>query len=87
VWLNVLLIVLLAAIPAVASLRLSSLWVLLLGLVVGIVFALAAQWAFDHGRIVLLVYPLIALVISILGTVVVSYETALRERSPGGLEQ
>ena len=56
-------------------------WVLLLGLVVGVLFARRRTVAFDHGRIVLLVYPLIALGLSTLGAVVVSYETsAARER-------
>jgi CHASE2 domain-containing sensor protein len=79
-WLNVLLIVLLAAIPAAASLRLGPLWVLLLGVGVGVLFAAVVQLAFDHDRIVLLAYPLIALGLSTLGSVVVSYETALRAR-------
>jgi CHASE2 domain-containing sensor protein len=80
-WLNVLLIVLLPAIPAAASLRLRPLSVLLLGLVAGVLFAAVVQLAFDHGRIVLLAYPLIALGLSTFGSVVVSYETALREKS------
>jgi CHASE2 domain-containing sensor protein len=80
VWLNVLLIVLLAVIPAAGSLRLGPLWVLLLGLVAGVLFSAVVQLAFDHGRIVLLAYPLIALALSTLGAVVVSYETALRDK-------
>jgi CHASE2 domain-containing sensor protein len=79
-WLNVLLIVFFAALPAAASLRLRPLWVLLLGPVVGVLFTAVVQLAFDHGWIVLLVYPLIALGLSTLGSVVVSYETALRQR-------
>jgi CHASE2 domain-containing sensor protein len=77
-WLNVLLIVLLAVIPAAASVRLRPLWVLPLGLAVGVLYAVAVQLAFNHGLIVLLLAPLIALALSTLGSMVVLYETALR---------
>jgi CHASE2 domain-containing sensor protein len=76
VWLNVLLIVLLAAAPAVAVLWLRPLVVLGLALATGLLFAVAAQVAFDHGRIVAFVYPLLALGVSTFGSIVVAYETA-----------
>ena len=76
VWLNVLLIVALAAVPALAIMRLRPLQVLLLAITVGVLFAVAAQLAFNHGRIVLFVYPLIALVLSTFGSMIVYYETA-----------
>jgi adenylate cyclase len=77
VWLNVLLIALLAAAPAVAVLRLRPLVVLGMALATGLLFAVAAQLAFDHGRIVAFVYPLLALGVSTFGSIVVAYETAL----------
>ena len=55
---------LLAAVPAAASLRLRPLFVLLVALAVGVLFTVAVQLAFDHGRIVLFVYPLLALGLS-----------------------
>ena len=76
VWLNVLLIVLFAAAPAVAVVWLRPLLVLGLAIAVGLLFAVAAQLAFDHGRIVAFVFPLLALAVSTLGSVVVAYETA-----------
>jgi len=85
-WLDVLLIMLLAAIPAAASVRLRPLWILPLGLAVGLLFAVAVELAFDHGRIVLLVYPLIALGASTLGSIVAGYETLLRQQAPVGVE-
>jgi CHASE2 domain-containing sensor protein len=76
VWLNALLIVLLAAWPAAAVLRLRPLVVLGLALATALLFAVAAQLAFDHGRIVAFVYPLLALGVSTFGSTVVAYETA-----------
>jgi CHASE2 domain-containing sensor protein len=75
-WLNVLLIVLLAAAPALAVLWLRPLVVLGLALATGLLFAVTAQLAFDHGRIVAFVYPLLALGVSTFGSIVVGYETA-----------
>jgi CHASE2 domain-containing sensor protein len=83
-WLNVLLVVLLAALPAVAILWLRPLLVLPLALGVGLVFVGAAQLAFDHGSIVLLVYPLAALALSTFGSMIVCYETAAGDPPPGG---
>jgi adenylate cyclase len=75
-WLNVLLIVALAAAPAVAVIRVRPLQVLLLAIPAGVLYAVATQLAFNHDRILLLVYPLIALVLSTFGSMIVSYETA-----------
>jgi CHASE2 domain-containing sensor protein len=76
VWLNVLLIVALAAAPAVAVMRVRPLQVLLLAITVGVLYAVAAQLAFNHGLILPFVYPLIALVLSTFGSMIVYYETA-----------
>jgi CHASE2 domain-containing sensor protein len=84
VWLNVLLIVLLAVAPALAVLRLRPLVVLGLALATGLLFAVAAQLAFDHGRIVAFVYALLALGVSAFGSIVVAYETAGAGRAPAG---
>ena len=76
VWLNALLILVLAAVPAVATTRLRPLQVLLLAIAIGVLYAVAAQLAFNHGQIVLFVYPLIALALSTFGSMIVYYETA-----------
>ncbi len=86
VWLNVLLIVLFAAAPAVAVVWLRPLLVLGLAIAAGLLFTVAAQLAFDHGRIVAFVFPLLALGVSTLGSVVVAYETAGSGNALGGLE-
>jgi adenylate cyclase len=82
-WLNVALIVLLGVAVPLGSLgvrpRLRS---LLYAVALAVVFAVAAQLAFDNGRIVAFVYPLLALALGTLGTFVVLYmaETIERER-------
>jgi CHASE2 domain-containing sensor protein len=76
VWLNVLLTFALAAVPAVAIMRLRPLQVLLLAIAVGALFAVAVQLAFNHGRIVLFACPLIALVLATFGSMIVYYEAA-----------
>jgi adenylate cyclase len=76
---NVLLIVLLGLVAPLASVRL-RLWGLLVALVVAALFLVAAQIAFDDGRIVTLVYPLLALAVGTVGSLVVQYFTETRER-------
>jgi adenylate cyclase len=76
---DVLLIVLLGLVAPVASLRL-RLWGLLVALVVAAVFLVVAQVAFDDGRIVTFVYPLLALAVGTVGSLVVQYFTETRER-------
>jgi CHASE2 domain-containing sensor protein len=78
VWLNVLLIVLLAAAPAAAVGRTGGLWTLVFALAVGVLYAVAVQLAFDHGHIAPLLYPMLALAVSTFGSIVVYYETAIR---------
>ncbi len=64
-WLNVLLVVLLALVAPVACLRFSPFPALLLALGAGGLFAVGAQLAFDEGWVVAVVYPFVALVVSI----------------------
>jgi CHASE2 domain-containing sensor protein len=75
VWLNVLLIVALSLVPAAAVMRLRPVWFFLLVIGVGVLYAVAVQLAFDEGRIMLLVYPLLALVLSALGSMLVYRRT------------
>ena len=76
---DALLIVLLGLVAPLASLRL-RLWGLVVALVVAALFLVVAQVAFDGGRIVTLVYPLIALAVGTIGSLVVQYFTETRER-------
>jgi adenylate cyclase len=73
------LIVLLGLLVPVASFRL-RLWGLLFALGAAALFLVGAQLAFDGGRIVTVVYPLLALVIGAVGSLVVQYFTETRER-------
>jgi adenylate cyclase len=70
---NILLIILLALIPSFTALKLPPLraFLLTVGLAAG--FAVAVQFAFNHGRIVAFVYPLLALTISAIGSLAVNY--------------
>jgi len=81
-WLNVLLIVLLGVAVPVGSLRLRRLRSLVDALALALLFTVAAQVAFDSGLIVSFVYPLLALVLGTIGTIVILYvgEAIERER-------
>jgi adenylate cyclase len=79
--LDILLVVLLALLVPVASVRLSPLPVLALALGAGGAFAVAAQLAFNSGTILAAVYPLAALVLSTVGALAVHYSVAALERS------
>ncbi|MEA2457483.1 MAG: adenylate cyclase [Thermoleophilaceae bacterium] len=76
---NVLLIVLLGLVTPLASMRL-RLWGIGAALGVAALFVVAAQIAFDSGRIVTFVYPLVALLTGAVGSLVVQYFTETRER-------
>src|SRR3954470_24924303 len=76
---DVMLIVLLGLVAPLASLRL-RLWGLLVAFVAAALFLVAAQIAFDNGRIVTFVYPLLALAVGTIGSLVVQYFTETRER-------
>jgi adenylate cyclase len=77
---NVGLIILLALIAPLACLAL-GLRGLLVPLVAGVAFLVAAQLLFDGGHIVAFVYPLLALVVGTVGSLAVQYFTETRERA------
>jgi adenylate cyclase len=81
IWLGLGLIVLFGLLPAVASLRLKALHTPALALLCGALFAVAVQLSFDHGRIVLFTYPLLALALSSVGSIVVWYVLEAFERA------
>jgi adenylate cyclase len=78
--LDTLLIVLLGLAAALLSLRLGALRVLALCAAVLVAYLVAAQLAFGGGRIVLVTYPVLALVLSTAGSSVVEFLTTTRER-------
>jgi adenylate cyclase len=86
---DILLIVLLALIPSFTALKLPPLRAFLLTVALAAGFAAAVQFAFNHGRIVGFVYPLVALVLSAIGSLAVSYlMTAFeRERTRNAFER
>ena len=77
---NVLLILLLACAAPLASLRISSLKAALVGAGLGVAYAIAAQVAFGAGVIVPVTYPILALALSLLGTLAVNYTIEAFER-------
>ncbi len=77
---DIALIVIFGLIAPAASLRLRGWRSPALALGVGALFALAAQLAFDHGRVVLLTYPLLALLLSAIGVLVAEYLLEAFER-------
>jgi adenylate cyclase len=81
-WINIILVILLGIAVPLASLRLRQLRSLLVAVVLAALFTVAVQLAFDSGRIVTFVYPLLALALATLGTLAVLYmsETLERER-------
>jgi adenylate cyclase len=78
--LNALLIVLLAFVPPLASMRFSPFRAFGLAVAVGLAYAVAVQVAFDHGRVLGFVYPLVALVVSAVGVVAVGSVLEAYER-------
>jgi adenylate cyclase len=76
---DVLLIVLLGLVAPLASIPL-RLRGLALALVVGVLFVVGAQLAFNSDRIIAFVYPLLALVLGLVGALAVQYFTETRER-------
>jgi adenylate cyclase len=82
-WLNVLLVVLLGVAAPLVSLRLRRLSSLLGSVLLALAFAGATQLAFDGGLILSFVYPVLALALGTLGTLLVLYvgEAIERERT------
>jgi adenylate cyclase len=79
-WLNVLLIVLLGMLP-VFMIRLGAVWSSLAAIGVGFLYALFVQLAFNHGYVFVVVYPLLALALSTVGSIVVFYVLEAFERA------
>jgi adenylate cyclase len=77
--LDVLLVVLLGLVAPLASLRL-RLWGLAVALAAAAIFLVVAQLTFNGGTIVAFVYPLLALIVGAIGSLVVQYFTETRER-------
>lgn len=77
---DLMLIVLFAAIPPLAILRLRDRWALVLTVGVGVLYVVATQFAFDSGLILSFVYPFGTLVLSAVGTLAVHAVTAVFER-------
>jgi len=77
---DLLLILLLGAVPAAVTLRLRPTWALLTALGLGVAYVIAVQLAFGAGRILPVVYPLLALVLSALGALAVNYVLTAFER-------
>jgi adenylate cyclase len=77
---DLLLILLMAAAPAAATLRMKAAPALLVALALGALYALAVQLAFDAGVVAPVVYPLLALVLSSLGALAVNYVLNALER-------
>jgi adenylate cyclase len=81
-WLTPLLLLLLALVAPLATLRFSPFRSLLVAAGAGVLYAVLAQIAFDHGHVLPFVHPLIALAISAVGIVAVGsvLEAFERER-------
>ena len=81
-WLNIVLVLLLAAAVPLAGLQAGRWRTLLDAVALAVVFTIAVQVAFNSGLIVSYVYPMLALAIGTLGTLGVLYvrETLERER-------
>jgi adenylate cyclase len=77
---NILVIVLLGIAAPAASLALPALRAVALALVLGGIWVVAAQLFFNSGTIVSFVYPLVALGLSVVGTLAVHYLTEAFER-------
>jgi adenylate cyclase len=78
--LDTLLIALLGFAPPLLSLRLGALRVLVVSALLLLVYLVAAQLAFGAGRILLVTYPLLALLLATGGSASVEFLTTTRER-------
>ena len=79
-YVNDLLIVLLAFVAPLACMRFSPFPALLLALVAGALFAVAAQLVFDQGWIIAFVYPLVALALSVVFSIAIGALLTIFER-------
>jgi adenylate cyclase len=79
-WVNVALIVLFGVAVPLAALRVRPIVSIGIAVVLGVVFAVVAQLLFNAGTIVSFVYPLLALILSAIGTLAVQLVTEAVER-------
>ncbi len=79
-WLNLLVICILALLPPFLGLRFSVAWTIALAALLGGVYAVGVQYAFDSGTIIAFVYPVGALVISTVGALGAHYVFAAFDR-------
>ncbi|HEY2717588.1 MAG TPA: adenylate/guanylate cyclase domain-containing protein [Solirubrobacterales bacterium] len=77
---DLLLILLLAAVPAAVTLRLAPIPSLLAAVALAALYALACQLAFEAGTVLPFVYPLLALALAALGALAVNYVLTAFER-------
>jgi adenylate cyclase len=77
---DLLLILLMAAGPAAATLRIKTLPALLVAVSLALVYLVAAQLCFDAGIVLPVFYPLLALTVSALGALAVNYVLNALER-------
>jgi adenylate cyclase len=77
---DLILILLLAGVPAAAALWMKPPQALAAALLLGLLYALAAQLAFGSGTVLPVVYPLLALVVSALGALAANYLITSFER-------
>jgi adenylate cyclase len=80
-WLDITVIVILGTVVPLGSLRLRQWRSLLDAIALAVVFTIAVQVAFNSGRIVTFVYPLLALAVGTLGTLAVLYVGETIERA------
>jgi adenylate cyclase len=79
-WINVALIVLFGVAVPLAALRLRPVIVIGIAIAIGLIFAIVAQLVFNAGWIVSVVYPLVALILSAVGSLSVQLVTEAFER-------
>jgi adenylate cyclase len=79
-WLNLLAIWILALTPPLLGLRLSAVWTIAGSAVLGWIYAVATQVAFERGTILAFVHPVGALVLSTVGGLVAYYLLAAFDR-------
>ena len=79
-WLNLLAIWILALTPPLLGLRLSSLLTFALSAVIGGLYAVVTQVAFEHGTVIAFIYPLGALFVSMVGGLGAYYMLAAFDR-------
>jgi adenylate cyclase len=80
-WINILIVLVLGTVVPIGSLRIRQWRSLVDALALALVFTIAVQVAFDSGRIVTVVYPLLALALATLGTLAVLYMNETIERT------